>query len=63
MNNSILIQDNIVRKSIKDIEDKINRIEDIQQLQKIQGSSVGVDDFNRLIDTINKITNSMKRRG
>ena len=49
------IQDNKTRNAIQDVNKKLKRIEQINQLP----SDASLKD---VIDTINKITNSMKRR-
>ena len=49
-----LIKDNETRKAINDIEKRLERIESIPQLS--------IDsNINTIVDTINKITDSIKR--
>lgn len=55
MSRSNLIQDTPTRESVKELERVIERLEKIKQLP--------ADASNKLIiDTINKITNSIKRK-
>lgn len=55
MINYSLIKDPEVRKAINELEKRINRIESIPQLPRT--SSTG-----SIVDAINKITNSLKRK-
>ena len=59
MNNSNLIQDTVTRNAVKKIEDYINRIESIQHISTPSDAS---DELRVVIQAINKITNSFKRR-
>ena len=55
MINNNLIKDNPTREAIKDLDNKLKRIEKIKQLP--QNASI-----KEIVDTINKITDSIKRR-
>jgi hypothetical protein len=59
MKNSIMITDAATRKAISDIEDVINKIEAISALAI---PSTADETTKRIIHTINKITNSYKRK-
>lgn len=48
-----------LKRAIKNLNDKMSRIESIPQVGKV--AAVDVDSFNELVDAINKITNSLKR--
>lgn len=55
MSNSNLIKDNATRISVKDIEKVVNRIDNIRPLPADAS-------LKQVIDTINKITNNLKRK-
>jgi hypothetical protein len=59
MRNSTRVQDVATRKAISDIEDVINKIEAISALAVPSDAD---ETTKRIIHTINKITNSYKRR-
>ena len=59
MNNSNLIQDKATRSAIKQIEDFVNRIEGIQHISTPPDAS---EELRIVIQAVNKITNSFKRR-
>lgn len=52
---SNLIKDTATRNAVSDIEDVINKLERIKQLP-------ADTTLKQLVDTINKITNSLKRK-
>jgi hypothetical protein len=59
MNNSNLIKDNTTRNAIKKLEEVVNRLEAINSIS----IPTDADDNTRLIiQTLNKITNSFKRK-
>lgn len=53
--NSRQIKDTATRNAVKTLEDKIKIIEDIKQLPADAS-------IKQVVDTINKITNSLKRK-
>ena len=57
--NSNLIKDNATREAVKKLEDALKAFENIQPISVPSGA----DDTTRvIIQTINKITNSFKRK-
>lgn len=59
MNNGNLIKDNTTRNAIKKLEEVVNRLEAINSIS----IPTDADDNTRLIiQTLNKITNSFKRK-
>ena len=55
MSNTTLVKDIATRNSLKKIEKSLSRIENIKQLSSDSS-------LKEIIDTINKITDSLKRR-
>ena len=61
MRKSTLIKDSATREAVNSLEQKMEGIQQIHQVQKITTNPTK-DDYNKLVDIINKITNSMKRK-
>jgi cobalamin biosynthesis Co2+ chelatase CbiK len=65
MSRTNLIKDNITRESIKELENTFEAIKRITPLSKVPDeTSYSIDgiEYNKLVDAINKITASYKRR-